>query len=214
MIKLLLAYDGADSRLGTYFSSCFSDLETHASTCGSFEVCAINEHHDETHLEENIASFQGTPFLFAAYTHGRQDAIVHKGTALVHTTNAYFFGGSLVYTCACSAGQELAGILRAQGCRAFIGFSADTILLSTEAHDDIFRDCENYGLKIFMSGEKTIKESYQAMYENYTKRFDEFCEIGFAECPFDLAALLDVRNALFMDAEGNEHLTLADFASS
>ncbi len=214
MIKLLLAYDGADPQLGSYFSSCFSDLESHALVCGNFEIYALSEHHDEAHLQENIASFQGTPFLFAAYTHGKRDAIVYNGVPLVHTTNAYFFGESLVYTCACSAGQELAGILRAQGCRAFIGFSADTILLSTEAHDDVFRDCENYGLKVFMSGSKTIKESYQAMYENYTKRFDELCDIGFSESLFDLAALLDVRNALFIDAKGSEHLTIADFATT
>lgn len=212
MVKLLLAYDGADSRLGPYFSSCFYDLESHASTCGNFEVSTLNEHHDETHMQEHIASFQGAPFLFVAYAHGRRDAIVHNGAPLVHPSNAYFFGESLVYTCACSAGQELAGILRALGCRAFLGFSADTTLLSTEAHDDVFRDCENYGLKMFMSGNKTIMESYQAMYEYYTKRFDELLEMGFAEGLFDLAALLDIRNALFIDAEGNEHLTLADFS--
>ena len=214
MVKLLLAYDGADSQLGTYFSSCFSYLESHASVCGNFEVRVLSEHHDETCLQENITSFEGAPFLFVAYAHGRHDAIVHNGAPLVHSTNAYFFGKSLVYTCACSAGQELAGMLRAQGCRAFIGFSDDTNLLSTEAYDDVFRDCENYGLRMFMSGNKTIQESYQAMYKNYTEQFDELCEQGFPAVAFDLAALLDVRNALFMDAAGSEHLTLADFAGA
>lgn len=214
MVKLLLAYDGADSRLGTYFASCFSDLESHASVCGNFEVRTLNEYHDETHLQENITSFAGAPFLFAAYAHGRHDAIVHNGTPLVHSTNAYFFGKSLVYTCACSAGQELAGMLRAQGCRAFIGFSADTNLLSTEAYDHVFRECENYGLKMFMAGGKTIRESYQAMQENYTERFDELYEQGFPAVAFDLATLLDFRNALFMDALGNEHLKLSDFSDS
>ena len=63
-----------------------------------------------------------------------------------------------------------------------------------------------------MEGNQTILASYQAMYDHYTSKFDELIEADSSRFAFDLIALLDIRNALFIDATDNEHLTLADFS--
>lgn len=208
MVKLLIAHDSTDPELGTYFSSCFQDIHDHASLCGGFQVFELNSQHDETHLQSAIKAFQGMPFLFVAYTHGREDAIVLAQNQLVYLQNAYFFGESFVYTCACRVGQELADSLLSHNCRAFIGFSNDSWLPQADDYIATFRICENQGIKTFMEGEKTILESFQAMEKMYTTKFDELVE----ENAFAASTLLDNLYALVIKTNGSEHLTLADFS--
>jgi len=150
MVKLLVAYDNTDPELGFYFSSCYQDICDHALLCGDFQISELNSLHNATHLQSAIGDFQAMPFLFVAYTHGREDAIVLAENEIVHLQNAYFFGESFVYTCACRVGKELADSLLSHNCRAFIGFSNDSWLLQADDYVATFRLCENYGIKIFM----------------------------------------------------------------
>ncbi len=208
MPRLLIAYDSADQHLGDYFLSCRHDICAHAGICTNFLIDELESEHDDSHLQQYISTYAEQPFIFVAYTHGRSDAIILSGSPLVHNQNTYFFGKSLVYTCACNAGISLSKDLRAHNCYAFIGFSEESKLPPRATdYESIFMCCENYGLKLFMEGGISIGESFEKMRTMYSDQAILLLSTN------TLAALLLLENgrALHLDAQGQEHLTIADF---
>jgi len=208
MARLLIAYDSADRHLGDYFLSCRHDICAHAEACNDFLIDELDSEHDDFQLEQYISTYAEQPFIFVAYAHGCSDAVLLSGTPLVHNRNTYFFGKSLFYTCACDAGISLSENLRAHNCYAFIGFT-DKSNLQPRATDyvNVFMSCENYGLKLFMGGGVSIVESFEKMRTMYSDQAISLLSTN----PVAASLLLANGNALYLDAQGQEHLTIADF---
>lgn len=211
MVKILIAYDHADPALGPYFSSCYQEMQCHAEQCNTvFQVLELDSSNDDQVLQNAITDLEGRPFIFTAFTHGENDTILLANSPLVHPKNAYYFGDSMVYTCACNAGKALANHLTHHNCRAFIGFSYENKLPQMDSYDSYFQECEMFGLKIFMEGSSSIQESYDAMIKYYTDKFDELVEVN---SPAAWMLLIN-RDALVLEAsDSNRQLTLVDFHS-
>ncbi len=209
MVKLLIAYDKQDSDLGAYFQSCFDDISGHALNNGINTIYSFDgtENH-RTIITDLIQQLEAKPFIFLAFTHGREDAILFSSAPIVDIENSYFFGQSLIYTCACRVAKELGRALEHHQCKAFIGFEKDSTLASVSKYDNIFMACENYGIKQFLEGGSSIRESFNAMYEYYSDQVYELYGINAAAAAF----LLENRDSLVMFPT-DANFTLHDFTS-
>lgn len=208
MPRLLIAYDSADHQMGDYFLSCRHDICAHAGTCDGFLIDELDSEHDDSHLQQYISAYSEQPFIFVAYAHGCSDAVLLSGTPLVHNQNTYFFGKSLFYTCACDTGVSLSKDLRAHNCYAFVGFKDESKLPPRATdYENVFMSCENYGLKQFMRGGISIGESFEKMRTMYSDQAISLLSTN----ALAAALLLENGNALHLDAQGQEHLTIADF---
>lgn len=209
MIKILIAFDDQDSDLGVFFTSCKDDLVQHANYCGIDDIVCFDGN-SATHnlLPDQISSLDEAPFIFISYTHGQTDAILLNSIPIVNLSSAYFFGSSLFYACACKSGDELGKhLVENENCHAFIGFKDDAMLGSVEDYDSVFMECENFGIKHFLNGQTTIKESFEAMKEFYTEKIDE---LTYTAGALTAGYLLDNRNALILLPEDSQ-CRLSDF---
>lgn len=169
MNNLLIIYDNEDARLGSYFASSHQDLNTKLNIIPyinlqslSTEQCLSNP------IERHISTFGGKPFVFIAYSHGNDDSISISDETYIHSQNAYFFAGTLFYSCCCLTAKKLGSKLREQGCRIFIGYNT-TITSVAEETDPYFQDCENAFIHNFLATDNTIQESLRYMYKKYNE---------------------------------------------
>lgn len=207
MVKLIIAYDRRDVDLGGYFQSCYNDISSYALNIGVNQIYSFDgtENH-RTIITDLVQQLEAQPFIFVAFTHGREDAILFSSAPIVDMENAYFFGGALIYTCACRVANDLGPAFEHHQCKAFIGYKKDSTLASLPKYDAIFMDCENYGIKQFLKGSLTIRESFNAMYNYFSDQvFDLYGENATAA-----AFLLENRNALIMYPP-DANVTLKDF---
>jgi DNA-binding LacI/PurR family transcriptional regulator len=211
MLKILIAFDAQDADLGNYFTTCKDDLLHHSNAHGIGEViCFDGKTGTTTTIIDHISNFEECPFIFVSYAHGREDAILLNAMPVIDLSTAYFFGTSLFYACSCRAAVSLGKMLiENANCRAFIGFTEDAMLASIERYDAIFMACDNYGIKHFLEGNSTLKESFEAMKAFYTEQLDDLYSINAVAASY----LLDNRNALVLLPE-NSPCTLSDFYSS
>jgi len=80
------------------------------------------------------------------------------------------FNDIFFYAMACSCGKKLGYELIEKGCSAFIGYSDDAFVIAP--FHDVFCECENFGLKRFVEGEK-IGDAFTEMKAFFNDKIDE-----------------------------------------
>ncbi len=207
MINIVLACSDTDDELGLYFSVCAKDLKKylkHLKPEYKYTLHEISaERLNAVYLETVIERLQSNRFIFTAYSHGKEDALTHKGISYLEVDhNTHLYKDSLFYTIACSAGRKLGKHLADTVASSFCGYTED--VFAVVPYYNIFCECDNYGIKTFLQGEK-LETSVNKMKEKYTEKIDEL----YNDSVMAASYLRKNRDALVL--WGNGDLFVRDF---
>jgi hypothetical protein len=152
-------------------------------------------------------------FIFAAYSHGVEDALKVDGNPYVKVdVNTHLFKKGLVYTNACLSAQELGHDLVENGAFAFVGYNEEVPVWEDEVFKEILKNVDNYALALFLSGQ-TIGDAVNSA-KKYISNIIALTEpykykTGFVNISnVYKAELKEMREA--MDIIGNKNLTIHD----
>lgn len=213
MIPIILVYDDQDfdpteeEGLGFFFQACATDIKAHINLNNNLALTEIiSESISQNLVSETLEKFQGTNFILLAYSHGQADALLYNNKQLPYITakdHVHLLKDSLIYTWACSCGEELGPKAVNEGCKAFIGYN-DLVIAGTWL-TDIFVNTANSGLISFLSG-LSIEESRKEMIRNYNINIDSV----YKESSMVGSLLRRNRDALVFLGE-NLKITLSDW---
>ena len=205
MIKFIIAFDNQNETLGQYFEDCKNDIvdfleeQNHlAPSCLKISDAQCNV----AYIDLKIPQYNPQPFIFIAYSHGEEDRLMCHGNAFVSLDNCHHFSNSLFYSTACLIGKRLAPALIESECIAFIGFNEETrVIPKGKKYRKTFIDCDNFAIKLFLSSEKTVGESFEAMKNYYTTKIDMALELR--EDSLYISLLRESRDALIRLGDKN-----------
>ncbi|MBN2285109.1 MAG: hypothetical protein JXI43_01580 [Tissierellales bacterium] len=213
MINVTIVYSDenmdseTDESLGLYFFGCAQELKKYIQSFVTYDI-KLQEIHgrllNPAYLEILLKKQQPQKFIFIAYSHGRENALLHEGIRYIEAErNTYLFKNALFYTNACLSGRILGQNLIQAGCTAFVGYNDEVV--AANPYYDIFQACENYGIERFFQGEN-LDISYRKMKQKYTEKIEDLYE-------FDIfAASLLAKNRDALVLLGDNRLVIADFA--
>lgn len=172
-INLILAYDHLDDKEGDNFLHCknhiLQNIDNQLVNC--FEIdgnsCKPLE------IQNTIIALNEANFIFVAYSHGNEDALVSTHGTYLNVENAYFLSNSLFYSSACLVGVNLANRLIEQNCLAVVAYEDEFKLPYNSEYDKFFIECENYGIIQFLTSDETLGEIHEKMIEFYNTNIDE-----------------------------------------
>jgi hypothetical protein len=209
MINFVVAFDNQNAELGQYFNDCKNDIVNIFDEQNG--LVHYNEvptpQCNEAYIDVEIPQLNSDPFIFIAYTHGNDDGLMCNGGSFVSIDNCYHFINSLFYSTACLIGKNLAPELVNKGCRAFIGFKEESEIFKNASYRQTFINCDNFALKMFITSDASVGESFDAMKNHYTKEIDRLTE--FREDPIFISVLVANREALV--CLGDRELRKEDF---
>lgn len=169
MANLLVIYDNDDEKMGTYFEASYQDISGRLNQIKSLKLQSLNTKLCLTNpIETYISTFNAQPFVFVAYSHGRENAIDIGENEYIGIKNAYFFAETLFYACCCLTAKQLGEHLRLHGCRVFMGFNNKIKSVGAET-DPIFQECENSFISHFLTTNDSVQESLRYMYDKYNE---------------------------------------------
>jgi hypothetical protein len=204
MINIIIAFDNQNSILGQYFEDCQKDIITLLDEqkhlinfCHQIPTPLCNV----GYIDITMPILNSKPFIFIAYTHGVDDGLRCNGDSFISVNNCQHFINSLFYSTACLIGKKLAPELINQGCKTFIGFKEASEVFENASYRQIFIECDNFALKMFMISDTSIGESFDAMKNYYTNKIDRLMEFG--EDPLYIASLIANREALICIGDKN-----------
>jgi hypothetical protein len=210
MINFVIAIDDQNPALGVYFEDCKNDIvalldEQKRLVKSSLQI-ASNQC-SEVHINSAIPPLNSNPFIFIAYTHGADNGLRCNGAYFVSVNNCHHFANSLFYSTACFIGKKLAPELINKGCKTFIGFIEDSnVIFENPIDKKVFIDSDNFGIKMFLTSNVTIGESFEAMRNFYTQKIDYYQET--LRSPLIASCLVTNREALI--CLGNKNLKKED----
>lgn len=210
MIRILIASDDLDVRLGGYFKACKGEMMT-----------VINAEIDEgksLHVEEilpnncnnayiNIkyAEFKEIPFIWVSYSHGNENSIMVNGSSLISAgDDNSIFSNTLFYTNSCLSGKFLGPDLINQNCRSFIGYDQSIVAFKNE-NQEISLKCDNVGLISFLTADVTAYDAFNDMKKYYTQQANRLLDLGDI---LSSGLLINAREALVF--HGDESLKKTD----
>lgn len=204
MINIVIAFDNQNTALGKYFDDCQIDirmvLDEQTQLVISYTIIP-SDYCNEAYFNETIPQLNSYPFIFIAYTHGIENALRCNGSSFISKHNCTHFKNSLFYSTACLIGKELGPELIHKGCKTFVGFNEESEVFEKPAFREIFMECDNYALKLFMISDSTIGQSFEAMKRYYNGQIDHLMELG--EDPVFIASLTANREALICIGDKN-----------
>jgi hypothetical protein len=205
MINFVIAFDNHNSGLGKYFEDCKDDIislldEQCHLVKSSLQIAS--HQCSEAHINITLPQLNSNPFIFIAYTHGADNGLRCNGVSFVSVNNCRHFVNSLFYSTACHIGKKLAPELINNGCRSFIGFIEESEV-AFENPDDrkVFIDSDNFGIKMFLTLNVTVGESFEAMKNFYTQKIDYYQET--LKSPIIASYLVANREALICLGDRN-----------
>lgn len=181
MINVFIAFDDQNADLGQYFTDCQNDItallaeQVHlANSCSlvASRLCNV------AYIDITIPQINLNPFVFIAYTHGIEDGLRCDGVSFVSMDNSHHFINSFFYSTACLIGKQLAPELIRNGCKAFIGFKEESEVFKKASYKQTFIKCDNFALKMFITSDASVGQSFDAMKNYYTNKIDHFLELG------------------------------------
>jgi hypothetical protein len=176
MLNVIFVSDDLDAQIGSNCILAHShfigevDLQEHNVVLLQGNDCTAEK------VQNSITSFTGAKFILAAFSHGRQEALVSSAEAngYVHAGNSYYFSSSVVYTNCCHSGAKLKEYLINAGCIGYVGYT-DVVRLPRNEDDDIlFIACENSGLIHFLNTGASLTESVTFMKSKYLEQRRDF----------------------------------------
>lgn len=210
MINIVIAFDNQNAILGQYFEECKKDItdlldeQNHlVKSCSLVPSSRCNV----AYIDLVIPNLNSNPFIFIAYAHGVDNELRCNGSPFVTMDNCHHFVNSLFYSTACLIGEKLAPELINNGCKVFIGFKEESEVFENTLFRQTFIECDNYALKMFMTTDNSIGQSFNAMKDHYTNKIDRSVEFG--EDPLFIGSLTANREALV--CFGDKNLKKEDF---
>ncbi len=154
-IHTIFAFDTSDSSMGQFFDNTLLDLLPEFYKNSFFNIFQITgDNFERSTLEDSFSQLNGEKFIFIAYAHGSNDAILCYDShekIIIKNVNCYFLGNSLVYTFCCHIGKELGEHLVSQNALTFIGYDSEvSYIIGLEQE---FIDCANFAIKAFLIGD-------------------------------------------------------------
>jgi len=211
MINFVIAFDNQNVSLGQYFEECLKDISFLLDEQKHLvkSLSPIPSHKcNVAYIESTITELKPNPFIFIAYTHGKDDALRCGGISFVSKGNCMHFSNSLFYSTACLIGRELAPELINNGCKAFVGFNGETtVIFENIPYKRAFMECDNFAFKLFVISDTTIGQAFEAMKNHYTNIIDRAIELG--EDILYISFLRENRDALV--CLGDKNLKKEDF---
>lgn len=204
MINTIVLFDDTDSDLGDYFKSCAENLTQSLQSHSTINVTVLSgKQCDRASIDIMLDTLNLDRFIFVAYSHGLEDALMAHGKAYVQAKqNSVKFKGSLFYTNACLTAQILGQELINEGCLAFVGYSKEVDVIVDEA---VFQKMDNFGITMFLHKEEcTIGEAVEAVKNELNRQID-----ANLMNPFLASILTETRGALKI--YGNQNLRKEDF---
>jgi hypothetical protein len=203
MINLTILFDDTDPQLGQYFTDCFNDVKN-VSFSSNIKLNSINSQ-NRRFINQILKKEDNT--IFVAFTHGESGWLgtVNGSSIFIDNGNAELFNNSCFYTTACSCGEELGKILIQKGCRVFIGYD-DTVKIDLQ-YEDIFMKCENYGIKEFISTNKSWDDVIIEAKELFTNEADMLFDEGGVESFLVGSELLQNRDKFCLYGDGSIRLS-------
>ena len=188
MIQIVLVYDDQDfdtvdqDGLGLFFQACASHIKSSISSDDQFSIIEIvSEALAKHRVAETLHSLQGSHFVFLAYSHGREDALLYDNQQLTYVTvneHIHLFENSLLYTWACSCAQSLGPRAIGQGCKVFWGYDKIVMASASPRYIDGFVDVANSGFLALLSGD-SAGLSHQKMIEKHDWYIDNVYKADF-----------------------------------
>lgn len=169
MINVLLAFDTANPRGGSFMSECLIDIQNYFS--GKKHSLTLIESSDMTSQYIHDRTVNLPSFIFVPYCHGNHVCLANNiPEAFISTTiNITNFSNSFFYTFSCKSGHTLGNELINNGCQCFFGYK-NTIY--SFAGFKCFSDCANYGLFLFVNG-MSSDDVYNDMITFYNNQIDQ-----------------------------------------
>ncbi len=207
MINVIVAYDHLDLVLGQYFNNAYLNIHHEISLNPLINMHSFDS--DTCHLDNisgQIATFNESPFIFIALSHGKEDSLIIKNGSYEYVSidTAYFFASSLFYSISCDSGKILGKKLIEQNCSAFIGYTHKIELFS--ALENVYMDCENYAIKQFLQTDQDIYTCFEEMILFYKNAEKKLKKQGLVFASIQLGS-----NRRSLSFEGNKNLVQSDF---
>jgi len=209
MITAFIAYDNLDQELGDYFEACGTACQAYLKEFNETDATIINGTTlNQVNVDIRLTANNSKPFLFLAYSHGKEDSLVATNQPYVKSgVNTSSFTNALVYTNACLAAKKLGPDLITAGAIAFVGYTETiNVLLHNEAMTSLCQHIDNYALILFLKQDKSIGQAVEDAKTFITRK-----ALGFEDntlSPLDAAELLRVRDS--MKVFGDNDLLLSD----
>jgi hypothetical protein len=193
MIDCVIAFDEKDTELGAYFLACKENLASFLEEQQISNLVEIPANRcNQVYMQHKI-EHATKPFIFVAYSHGLENALVCQGEGYVKANeNTSLFTQSVFYTNACLSGKILANDLIDNGCLCYIGYEESINVLL--ANPGISIKCDNYGIMLFVGGNLTIYEAFQAMKKYYTSESEKLSFVDAAELTYARDSLVFLGN--------------------
>jgi len=200
-----VAYDNNNQTHGDYFEKSKDDI-----------IAYIKEHHvdspiheihsDDLSLEyinELIPNINASGFCFLAYSHGRIDGLIKEESYYISIgDNVHLFKNAFFYSMSCYTAEKFGkDLINNYKGTVFIGFK-DKAKALTGVYSALSIDCDNYGFKMFLNGNKA-SEAYQMMRNKISESIDLLDSM---EQPI-WAGLLGM-NLTYLEFYGNPNLTI------
>lgn len=206
MINTIIAYDNNDLVMGDYFDQSHNDIISCIEVISSVANNSINGLDcTEIIINENIKRLNGVKFIFIGLSHGNENELISH-QIFVSNNNVNLFFNSFFYTSACLTGHSLGNLLIKSGCLTYIGYK-DEVTVHVDYYR-VFYECENYGIKSFLSNDEEISYSYTKMINYYDQEIDRLT-LGNIEEVIAASYLISNRDCLIM--LGEKTITRNDF---
>ncbi len=167
MLHVLVAYDNDDPKRGEYFDASQDNFISKVGKANAINLKLLDTSKClEYPIDTYTSECGGGAFIFVAYLHGNEDALLVSDRSYVNCPNAYLFRDTLFFACSCLSAIELGQKLIQEGCKVFLGYNKKITTASNET-EPIFYECENAFISHFITAENTIQDSLNFMYDKY-----------------------------------------------
>ena len=190
---IYIAFDDADGDLGHFFQACADTIRQIAFDNGlSYEWLDSNKltKSDINHFTEDAGIY-----LFAAFSHGSENALWGSGEAYIEANNNLKnFYNSVLLTFACLAARGFQHELESTSIPAYFGYREEVWASTHPDIEDVFVKCAIKGVESFIMG-NTIEVARKDTIIEYDKHINECRKKWGYNNPIS-AALLKNKQAL------------------
>lgn len=201
MIKVIVAYDGMNERLGDYFTLCKDDVvRSLGNDQGIILEIIPPSMLNRTYIEIKYVDLKEESFIFLGFMHGNTNSIDSANGVVVQSSYlSEIFKKSLFITNSCNSAVELGPALIQGQCHAFIGYDTEIGIYSASALTE-FLKCDNHVLFAFLLEGLSLEEAFGRSKVYFTQQARRFRELGDT---LGASLLVTARESLKLLGNGN-----------
>lgn len=201
---ILIAFDSLDEVQGTYFTKCSKELKNHLPLYLENKVELVFEQNlNFASVGLKLEEINDDAFILSAFCHGTKLSLNGLGRPFLKLKeNSNLLKNGLVYTNACSAGQDFGRTIINEGVIAFVGYDREVDSLISEELLPISIRCDVYALHLFLHKNNTLRDAEISAKKFITAKSREILKNGDR---FAAAKLIANRDAMII--HGNDQIT-------